>query len=280
MDGEAPVGGAASGLLDRVALPPASRIPIVAGVYALGVALFLLLEPTRAVWLLLTTLIVGLGSDGIVRSYAGGSLRGPLDTAPYLLVPAIFSLAAGFFLQETVSGYWKLLAAVAAGGMMGGILYGECLSLDIHSELYGTGRFILNIASYLAAFALYAVMYSYGVNLVPAAICVGLLTTVLAAEILRETELMPPPVGRRSLRSLGFALAIGFVVAEARWALYFVPLEGFLAAVFLLLFFYVASGIAQHHLTGHLSRPVATEYGLVAFVGLVMVILGRWLGGG
>jgi hypothetical protein len=279
VDGEAPVGGAA-GLLDRVAIPPASRIPIVGAIYALGVALFLTLEPTRPVWLLLTTLVVGLGSDGIVRAYAGGSLRGALDTAPYLLVPAVFSLSAGFFLQETVSGYWKLLAAVVAGVMMGGVLYGECLSLDILSELYGTGRFILNIASYLAAFGLYAVMYSYGVGLVPAAICVGLLTTVLAAEILRETELMPPPVGRRSLRSLGFALTIGFVVAEARWALYFVPLEGFLAAVFLLLFFYVASGIAQHHLTGHLSRPVISEYGLVASVGLAMVILGRWLGGG
>jgi hypothetical protein len=280
LDGEAPVGGAAPGLLDRVALPPASRIPIVAGIYALGVALFLTLEPTRPLWLLLTTLVVALGSDGIVRSYANDSLRGPLDTAPYLLVPAIFSFAAGFFLQETVSGYWKLLAAVVSGGMMGGILYAECLSLDTHSELYATGRFILNIAAYLAGFALYAVMYSYNVGLVPAAICVGLVTAVLAAEILRETELMPPPVGRRSLRSLGFAATIGFVVAEARWALYFVPLEGFLAAVFLLLFFYVASGIAQHHLTGHLSRPVVTEYGLVASAGLLMVILGRWLGGG
>jgi Protein of unknown function (DUF5656) len=266
--------------LTRISLPQGGRIPLVAGAYALGVALFLTIEPTRLLLLMLTTFVVALGSDGVVRSYAGGSFRAPLDTAPYLLVPVILSLAAGFFLEETVSGYWEILAALVSGGMVGGVLYGECMTLNIESPLYGAGRFILNIATYLAAFALYAVMYSYDVDLVPAAVCSGLLSTVLAAEILRETELMPPPVGRRSLHSLGFAAVIGLVVAEARWALYFVPLEGFLAAVLLLLFFYVASGVAQHHLTGHLSRELLTEYAVVASLGLLMIILGRALGGG
>jgi len=253
---------------------------LVAAVYALGVALFLTLEPTQPLWLMVTTLIVALGSDGIVRAHSNGAFRAPLDTAPYLLVPVILSLAAGFFLEETVSGYWRVLASLVSGGLIAGVLYGECLSIDVEGPLYGTGRFILNIATYLGAFALYAVMYSYDTDLVPAALLSGLLSAVLAAEILRETELMPPPVGQRSLRSLGFAAAIGLIIAEARWSLYFVPLEGFLAAVFLLIFFYVASGIAQHHLTGHLSRPVVTEYSIVASIGLLMIILGGWLGGG
>jgi Protein of unknown function (DUF5656) len=274
------VENAPSTSLGRISLPRGGRIPLVAGVYALGVALFLTLEPTRPLWLLITTLIVGLGSDGIVRAYSNGAFRAPLDTAPYLLVPVILSLAAGFFLEETVSGYWRVLAALVSGGLMAGILYGECLSIDVEGPLYGAGRFILNIATYLGAFALYAVMYSYDTGLVSAAILSGLVSAVLAAEILREAELMPRPVGQRSLRSLGFAAAIGLVIGEARWALYFVPLEGFLAAVFLLIFFYVVSGVSQHHLTGHLSRPIVKEYGIVASIGLLMVVLGSWLGGG
>ncbi len=266
--------------LGRISLPQGGRIPLVAAAYALGVALFLTLEPTKPWLLMVSALVVALGSDGIVRTYSSGTFRAPLDTAPYLLVPVILSLAAGFFLEETVSGYWQIVAALVSGGLVGGVLYGECMSVNVESPLYGAGRFILNIATYLAAFALFAVMYSYDIDLVPAVLCSGLLSTVLAAEILRETELMPPPVGRRSLRSLGFAAAIGMIVAEARWSLYFVPLEGFLAAVFLLLFFYVASGIAQHYLTGHLSRQLVTEYALVASVGLLMIVLGRWLGGG
>jgi len=266
--------------LSRIGLPQGGRIPLVAAAYALGVALFLTLEPTKPWLLMVSALVVALGSDGIVRSYSSGAFRAPLDTAPYLLVPVIFSLAAGFFLEETVGGYWQIAAALVSGGMIGGVLYGECMSVNVESPLYGAGRFILNIATYLGAFALFAVMYSYDVDLAPAALCCGLLSTVLAAEILRETELMPPPIGQRSLRSLGFAAAIGVIVAEARWSLHFVPLEGFLAAVFLLLFFYVASGVAQHHLTGHLSRQVLSEYAVVASVGLLMVILGRLLGGG
>jgi hypothetical protein len=271
---------ASSTRLGRIGVPQAGRIPLLAAVYALGVALFLTLEPTNSLWLVVTTVVVALGSDGIVRSYSQGAFRAPLDTAPHLVVPVVLSFAAGFFLEETVSGYWEIPAAMVAGALMAGILFGECLSIDVESPLYGTGRFILNIATYLGAFALYAVMYSYDVNLVAAAIGSGLLSAVLAAEILRETELMPPPIGGRSLRSLGFAAAIGLIVAEVRWSLYFVPLEGFLAAVLVLLFFYVASGVAQHHLLGHLSRPVVREYALVAFVGLLMVILGSWLGGG
>lgn len=272
--------GASSTILGRISLPQAGRIPLVAGIYALGVALFLTLEPTRTLWLVVTTLVVALGTDGVVRSYSHGALRAPLDTAPHLVVPVMLSFAVGFFLEETVSGYWQILAALVAGALMAGILFGECLSIDVESPLYGSGRFILNIATYLGAFALYAVMYSYDVSLVWAAIGSGLLSAALAAEVLRETELMPPPVGQRSLRSLGFAAAIGLIIAEVRWSLYFLPLEGFLAAVFLLLFFYVASGVAQHYLTGHLSRSVMTEYALVASTGLLMVILGRWLGGG
>ncbi len=266
--------------IGRITLPQGGRIPLVAAVYALGVALFLTLEPTRTLWLVIATVIVALGTDGIVRSYGHGVFRAPLDTAPHLVVPVVLSFAVGFFLEETVSGYWDILAALVAGGLMAGILFGECLCIDVENPLYGTGRFLLNIATYLGAFALYAVMYSYGIGLVAAAISSGLVSAVLAAEILRETELMPPPVGEKRLRSLGFAAAIGLIIAEVRWSLYFVPLEGFLAAVFLLLFFYVATGVAQHHLTGHLTRVVVREYALVATLGLLMVILGRALGGG
>jgi hypothetical protein len=274
------VESAPSTRIGRLSLPQGGRIPLVAGIYAIGVLLFLALEPTRTLWLVIATVFVALGTDGVIRSYGHGRFSAPLDTAPHLVVPVVLSFAVGFFCEETVSGYWDVPAALVAGVLMGGILFAECLCIDARNPLYGTGRFMLNIATYLGAFALYAVMYSYGTGLIPAALGAGLVSAVLAADILRETELMPPPVGERSLRSLGFAASIGLILGEARWALYFVPLDGFLAAVFLLLFFYVTTGVAQHYLTGHLTKVVAREYALVAFLGLLMVILGRALGGG
>ncbi|MGD0766183.1 MAG: hypothetical protein ABR978_07750 [Dehalococcoidia bacterium] len=262
-----------------VSLPQNGRIPIVAGIYALGLGLYLVIEPTQG-WLLpFVAVLVALGTDGIVRSHPNSVFREALDTAPYLLVPTILTLASGFFLEDTVVSYWTLLAALVAGGLMAAVLYAEYLSVDTDAGLYPAARFVLNVATYLSAFGLYAAMYDFGLGLVRSAFCVGLIGFVLSAEILRETETMPPPVARESLRSLGFAAAIGLIVAEARWALYFVPLDGFLAAVVLLLFFYVASGIVQHYVTGHLSWPVSVEFALVASLGLLMVVLGSTLAG-
>src|SRR5438309_253393 len=103
-------------------------------------------------------------------------------------------------------------------------------------------RLALNVGTYLTAFAFFAVVYTFDVSLVPAAIAVGLVTLLLSVEVLREAEADP-------LRALVYAAVIGIVVAEARWDLYFLPLESYLAAVFLLLVFYLGSCLVQHHLT-------------------------------
>jgi hypothetical protein len=90
-------------------------------------------------------------------------------------------------------------------------------------------------------------------------------------EIFREAEADP-------LRALVFAASIGVVVGEARWVLYFIPLDGFLAGVFLLLIFYLTTGVISHYLTEHLDRGVLLEFVLVSAAGLAIVIGGRVLG--
>ncbi len=261
--------------LNPAAMPQPGRIPLLAAVYALGLALFLAIEPTKSWLLLLVTVFVALGTDGIVRTHPRSVFRDAIDTAPHLVVPAVAALAFGFFLEDTVEGYWSLLAALVAGVVMAGVIYAEYLSAGGEGELQAAGRFGLNVVTYLSAFALYAVFYGFEVDLLPAAVCVGLVSAVLGAEILHAPETMQVGIAQASLRALGFAVATGLIVAEARWALYFTPLDGFLAAVFLLLVFYVVTGLMQHYLMGHLSRSVIVEFAMVASLGVVMVILGH-----
>jgi hypothetical protein len=272
--GEASLQKLSSMSLNLTAMPQTGKIPLLAAVYALGLFLFLAIEPTKSWLLILLSGLVALGADGIVRSHPRSLFREPIDTAPHLLVPTLVALAGGFFLEDTIVGYWSLLAAIITGGLMGIVLYAEYVSVDTESQSYIGARFTLSLFAYLAAFALYAVFYSYDLDLVAASFCVGLVSAVLGAEILRDPSLMPFPIVKASIRAIAFSFAIGLVVAEARWALYFTPLDGFLAAVFLLLVFYVASGLIQHHLTASLSWPVALEFALVALAGLAMVILG------
>jgi hypothetical protein len=97
---------------------------------------------------------------------------------------------------------------------------------------------------------------------------VGLVSLLLSVEVLREAETDP-------LRALVYAGIVGLLVAEARWGLYFLPLESYLAGVFLLLVFYLSSGLVQHHLNDDLSRPVVSEFVGIALLGVLIVTLGR-----
>jgi len=89
---------------------------------------------------------------------------------------------------------------------------------------------------------------------------------LLSLEMLREVELQPRP-------TLLYSTAIAMVLAEVTWSLHFLPLESFLAAAFLLLCLYVATGVAQNYLLRQLDLPTAAEFAAVAVVGLAIVVI-------
>ena len=256
--------------LDLSGLPRSAHIPLLAVVYSVGLTLFLAVEPTQPWILLAIVALVGLGTDGILRAHPRAQLHGFADTAPFLFIPVLLSLASGLFLEEVALGYWTVPAVMGASVLLAATLYGEYVSVLSHGPSYALGRFLLNVLTYLAAFAFYAVVYTYDVNLLPASFSVGLFSMLLAVEVFREAE-------ADAYRALVFSAAIGVIVGEMRWALYFIPLEGFLAAILLLLVFYLATGLVQHHLTGHLNRTIAAEFGVVTALGLAVVIVGRVL---
>jgi hypothetical protein len=248
----------------------AALIPLLAVLFSIGLALFVSVNPPQAWILFATTVLVGLGADGIIRAHPRGEFHSIADTAPHLFVPVLFALSAGLFLEDVVLGYWAAPAVAGAGFLLACALFAEHVSVDVEDPSYHAARFILNLVTYLAAFGFYAVVYGFDVDLVPAATSLGLVTTLLAVEIFRDAEADP-------IRVLVFAAVIGIVVGEARWVLYFMPLDGFLAAVFLLLVFYLSTGLISHYLTDHLRPSVLLEFAAVSAAGLAIVIGGRLL---
>jgi hypothetical protein len=221
--------------------------------------------------LLALTAIMALGADGIVRSHPRGGFRTVADTSPYLFVPVLYTLSAGLFLEDVILSYWAAPAVIGASALMAATLYAEYISIEQDHPRFPLARLVLNIATYLTAFGFYAVVYGFDVELAPAAFAVGLVSTLLAVEIFREAEADP-------VRALVFAAVIGVVLGEARWVLYFMPLDGFLAGVALLLVFYLSTGVISHYLTEHLDRGVVLEFVLVTLAGLAIVVGGRTLG--
>jgi hypothetical protein len=189
-------------------------------------------------------------------------------TAPSLFLPTLMSLGAGLFLEDALSGYWVVPGVAVAAVLMAMVQYAEYTAVDAYGRGFAGARFLLNLGTFLTAFAFFSVVYSFDVSLIPAAVTVGLISLLLSVEVLRESEADP-------VRSLVYAAAIGVIVAQARWALYFLPLESYLAGVFLLLVFYLASGLVQHHLNDDLSPPVVTEFAAITVLGIIIVTIGR-----
>ena len=214
------------------------------------VALYLAVEPTKAWILLVVTAVVIVGTDGILRQHPFGARETDATwTAPLLFLPGLFALGSGLFLEDVLTGYWVVPGTIVASVLMGIFVYSDFASIEEDSAAYPGARVVLNIGTFLTAFSFYAVVYTFDIALVPSAITVGLISLLLGVEILREAEADP-------FRALVFAGVGGIIVAEARCALYFLPLESYLAAAFLLIVFYLVSGLVQHHLNDDLDQGV------------------------
>jgi hypothetical protein len=249
-------------------IPRLDRANLLAILLGVGMAFYLAIEPTQPWLLLLVAGLAALGTDGVLRSHPASPFARPDDTAVFLFLPALLALGGGLFLEDIVSGYWSLGVSLATIPAFAAVLYSQYLSVDARSPAYAAARLVANIAAYVTAFAFFAVVYEFGVGLLATAFCVGLVSLLLSLELLREVELGVRP-------TLLYATAIAMLLAEATWSLHFLPLESFLAAAFLLLCLYVATGVVQNHLLRQLDMATAAEFAVVAVVGLAIVVVAQ-----
>jgi hypothetical protein len=242
------------------------RIFIFAAVFALGLTAYLAVEPTENWILLLLCALTAFGADNVVRTRPGAHFQRLDDTALFLFVPVLFTLSAGLFLEEVASGHWTIAAGLLSAIPYWFILWAEYGSVDRASPRYHLHRLILNGATYIIAFLIFSTMYDFDLSLLTTAFAAGVVSLLLGIEILREEAL-------DTTRTLIYALAIGVLLAEAAWVAHFLPLDGSGAAVFLLLAFYLMSGLMHNYLADRLSPRTAGEFSAVALSGLVMIPL-------
>jgi hypothetical protein len=250
------------------AIPRSDRANLLAIALGVGMAFYLAIEPTQPWLLLLVAGLAALGTDGVLRSHPASPFTRPDDTVAFLILPALLTLGGGLFLEDVVSGYWSLGAAFVTVPLFAALLYGQYLSVDARSAAYTPARLVANVATYVAAFAFFAVVYEFELGLLTTAFCVGLVSLLLSLEMLREVELGLRP-------TLLYSTAIAMLLAQVTWSLHFLPLESFLAAAFLLLCLYVATGVVQNYLLRQLDLPTAAEFAAVAVVGLAIVVIAQ-----
>jgi len=242
------------------------RLHAIACALALGLTAFLAIEPTQSWLLLLLCGLSALGADAVVRAHPKAHFQRLDDTALFLFVPVLFTLSAGLFLEEVASGHWTIAAGLFSVIPYWLILWAEHGSVDRASPRYHFQRLLLNGATYIIAFLFFSTIYDFDLSLLTTAFAAGVVSILLGVEILREEAM-------DTTRTLIYALAIGVLLAEAGWVAYFLPLDASGAAVFLLLAFYLMSGLMHNYLAERLSLRTASEFFAVAICGVAMIPL-------
>lgn len=250
---------------------PIDRVALLAGVVAVLAGFFIITGSVPLLFLL--PVVAALGLDGILRGHPASRLRGATTTATQLLLPAAFVVAAALFFRYVASGYWSLLASLATGALFTIVGAAAYASLDLDAEAGGLPRLVLVAAAYAGLYGLLAAFYAFDLSPFAAAVLAGVAGAIFAVELFREVDLAS---GDLAL----YAAASGFALAQVRWAAAYVRLDGLLAAMFLLLVFYVLTGLTLAAVTRKIERRVAVEYGLVGAIGVAIVIAGRLITGG
>jgi hypothetical protein len=242
------------------------RVHVLAVALALLLTLYLTVEPTYNWLLLLVCALAAFGTDAIVRHHPDADFERLDDTALYLFVPVLFTLSAGIFIEEVAEGYWTAAAGVLSVIPFWLILRAEYESVDRSSASYQTTRLILNGATYVVAFLFFATIYDFDLSTLTASFAAAIVSVLLAIEVLREE-------GMESTRTILYSLAIGLLLGEAAWAAHFLPLNESAAAVFLLLAFYMMTGLMHNYLARRLGVKTVSEFAAVALAGLAIITL-------
>jgi hypothetical protein len=242
------------------------RIHVLAVVLALGLTLYLTVQPTQNWLLLLLTALAAFGTDAIVRHHPEATFERLDDTALYLFVPVLFMLSVGIFLNQVASGYWTAVAGLLSVIPFWAILRAEYESVDRLGPNYQATRLVLNGATYVIAFLFFATIYDFDLSLFTSSFAAGIVSVLLAIEVLREE-------GMDSTRTILYSLAIGVLLGESAWTAHFLPLDESAAAVFLLLAFYLMTGLMHNYLARRLSHKTGAEFAAVALAGVIIIAL-------
>lgn len=229
---------------------------------ALGVPTTIYLSSRWFIGVILVV-FVGTGIDSIVRSHPRVQNAHRGYSFSFWGLPCAVTVLCLFLLPLSPHALFWLAGLTLSGLVLSLIIVAQYHTADPLSRYREIARSGLNLAVYLTAFAFYTVIYGARARSLLSATAISLLSAALTAELLRSSGST-----WETRRTWLYALTAGIVVGEVAWALNHLSLSDTAGGVFLLLIFYVVSGLAKQHLKGRLARHVIVEFAIVSILGL------------
>lgn len=269
---EAPTGSVA---VDPNPRAPMRIVDVPEGVLTLVVTLsflmYLLIEPSPAWLALFGAAVAAVGADRVLRLARPHAVALGIDPTLQVVLPALYALAIPVLLEDMVRGWWALPAGLAAGLGFGAVLVAQIHAVRPNEPWLAVARPVSSAAVYVTVFALFSLTYLFDLALAPALAAVAVAAGLVAVERLREGHADPSD-------TVAFAGVVALLVTQLRWSLHYVPLDGYLGALTLLLAFFLATGLLHAHLTLQLRRAVVAQYVAIAAVGGVLIVGARSAG--
>ncbi len=232
---------------------------------AVGDVTFRLPLPASTLFPILLIVLVGSGTEAVVRAHPladQGRLR---LTVRFWALPVALTLIALMVQPLAPSVLYWVVGLLAFALILAGVLAILYFSLDVTAVGYRRARALLNLVCYAIALLLFLLIPSHWSNLARSPV-LGAISLLLALELLRGTQLGGRLVGM-------YAAIVALVVAEVAAVLPFLGVSALTGGLLLLLLFYLLVGLAWQSLMRRLDRRVGLEFALVGCVSLVLILL-------
>ncbi len=263
---------------------PVERLSLLISLYLVGLSISLLLDlPSRAFdfsflgsqatlilsgsWLfaLLLTALTAAGVESIMRAHPHVLMSETRYTAILWVLPCVLAMASALIVPAIPGSRLYALAGIGvAGVLMILVILGEYYTIDFYDPAYSFARLGLNLATYLLALLIFITIYGLRVRSILSAPITGILSALLALELLRGSE---ADVRRTWL----YAAATGLAMGEAIWAINYWNVSTLAGSVSLLLIFYVITGVVQQSLWNRLNWRVLLEFGAVIIAAVFLL---------
>jgi hypothetical protein len=266
-------------------MPIYERISAVVSLTLLGLIAYFLIElPSRVIelmfwgspltlvvsqWWLLALLLGGLAATGartVVYAHPSLPRHAPGYALAFWILPGLLVILATLWLTLLASTLdWWLAGIAITGVSLWFVVLAEYHTIDPRDPQYELSRFWLNLVTYCVAFGFFVVIYQTRARSILSATEILLVSGLLAGSLLRAG---PAQVGRTWL----FAGIVALVMGQCTWALNLWRVPALTAGLWLLLLFYLFTGLAQQYLLGRLTRRALIEFAVIAVIGFFVIL--------
>jgi hypothetical protein len=264
-------------------MPIYERISAVVSLTLIGLALYFVLEfpsqiaaftlfatpltldsPRRWLMIVLLAGLVMAGTDTVIRSHPALPLRRLSYLAPSWMLPGLLVILATQTLGLAPTPMIWGVGLVGIGLLLWLTIIAEFQQVLPTSTAYRWAYLWRQLVGYSLALAFFIVIYQTRSRSALSATGILLVSGMIALSLLRQN---PEAISKTWL----FATVIALILGQITWALNYWRASTLSVGLFLLLIFYVLTGLAQQQLLGKLSQRAGWEFGVITVVVLLVI---------